>query len=325
MARKSIPKPLYQFLITESRGLCNLCHRTTIDEIHHIIPVEEGGGNDYDNLICLCGSCHSKLHKTTYDARQLLTAKAEWLQECHYILGKIMSSASTQDQILREVFSSFDAVKNIKEFEGFHFRLEQLQQRGFLFKNLFRVHHHQIHVAVDKQGNAKVHETQRWSSFVDVSRRAFHIEGPTPCCKDQVMFDAVARLGKKLVDTYVTIDKDHPTLKSFIVHFRKNLPAFQPITTELSYAWPESWNLNKDRYTYDVLGWAERVVYSMSFPDDVVLSSLHDSYIDIVSSQWDSIGTFSRLSDKQFEWTATRLPLFSTAVIEYQSKNTPKT
>jgi hypothetical protein len=32
-------------------------------EIHHIIPVSEGGTNDDGNLICLCEKCHLEAHR----------------------------------------------------------------------------------------------------------------------------------------------------------------------------------------------------------------------------------------------------------------------
>lgn len=32
-------------------------------DLHHIIPVEEGGGDEPENLITLCRGCHKKIHK----------------------------------------------------------------------------------------------------------------------------------------------------------------------------------------------------------------------------------------------------------------------
>jgi 5-methylcytosine-specific restriction endonuclease McrA len=31
--------------------------------IHHIIPVNNGGTNDHDNLVLLCRECHIKTHR----------------------------------------------------------------------------------------------------------------------------------------------------------------------------------------------------------------------------------------------------------------------
>lgn len=35
---------------------------TPLDEVHHILPVEEGGGDEEGNLMSLCRSCHNKIH-----------------------------------------------------------------------------------------------------------------------------------------------------------------------------------------------------------------------------------------------------------------------
>jgi len=44
--------------------LCEWCgERTDSPEIHHIKPRSEGGPNEYDNLIALCPTCHSKADK----------------------------------------------------------------------------------------------------------------------------------------------------------------------------------------------------------------------------------------------------------------------
>jgi len=44
---------------------CKECYKnnklTPANEVHHIIPVYEGGTNDYENLMALCKSCHSKI------------------------------------------------------------------------------------------------------------------------------------------------------------------------------------------------------------------------------------------------------------------------
>ena len=44
---------------------CKECYKnnklTAANEVHHIIPVYEGGTDDYDNLMALCKSCHSKI------------------------------------------------------------------------------------------------------------------------------------------------------------------------------------------------------------------------------------------------------------------------
>ena len=34
---------------------------TAAQEVHHIVPLAEGGTHDEDNLMALCKSCHSRI------------------------------------------------------------------------------------------------------------------------------------------------------------------------------------------------------------------------------------------------------------------------
>lgn len=50
----------------ESHPLCEKCleegRYVKVEEVHHIVPVSEGGTNDADNLMSLCRNCHAKIH-----------------------------------------------------------------------------------------------------------------------------------------------------------------------------------------------------------------------------------------------------------------------
>ncbi len=54
----------YQYI--QLHPLCEQCLRegrlTPVEEVHHILPLSDGGTNDFDNLVSLCKSCHSRLH-----------------------------------------------------------------------------------------------------------------------------------------------------------------------------------------------------------------------------------------------------------------------
>ena len=46
--------------------LCEQCLKegryVAVEEVHHIVPLAEGGSNDESNLMSLCRSCHEKIH-----------------------------------------------------------------------------------------------------------------------------------------------------------------------------------------------------------------------------------------------------------------------
>ncbi len=46
--------------------LCERCQKegrlTPVDEVHHILPVSQGGKSTPDNLMSLCRSCHNIIH-----------------------------------------------------------------------------------------------------------------------------------------------------------------------------------------------------------------------------------------------------------------------
>ena len=50
-------------------GKCELCGTTMFLTCHHIIPREDGGLNDLENLIALCRSCHDEIEDKGYRTR----------------------------------------------------------------------------------------------------------------------------------------------------------------------------------------------------------------------------------------------------------------
>ena len=45
---------------------CEVCFKdgrmTLVEEVHHKIPLSQGGTHDENNLISLCQSCHARIH-----------------------------------------------------------------------------------------------------------------------------------------------------------------------------------------------------------------------------------------------------------------------
>ena len=42
-------------------------HYVTVEEVHHIVHISEGGTHDESNLMSLCRSCHERIHKKRRD------------------------------------------------------------------------------------------------------------------------------------------------------------------------------------------------------------------------------------------------------------------
>lgn len=50
----------------KAHPFCEQCLKegrlTPVEQVHHKIPLSEGGTNDWDNLMSLCASCHARIH-----------------------------------------------------------------------------------------------------------------------------------------------------------------------------------------------------------------------------------------------------------------------
>lgn len=50
--------------VNRTFNACEICGFKDKTEIHHIIPIDSGGANDIDNLICLCSNHHAQAGKS---------------------------------------------------------------------------------------------------------------------------------------------------------------------------------------------------------------------------------------------------------------------
>lgn len=84
---KPIPVKIRKKVIKRDQGKCQLCGKP-YENIHHIygrksfIPADLGmaqikGNNNIDNLVCLCGECHTKVHRymTSDEEKRKLIAR----------------------------------------------------------------------------------------------------------------------------------------------------------------------------------------------------------------------------------------------------------
>lgn len=60
---------LSKFTILKADGECELCKSdsgikdgTPYLEVHHVIPLSEGGNDEYENMVALCPNCHKRVH-----------------------------------------------------------------------------------------------------------------------------------------------------------------------------------------------------------------------------------------------------------------------
>ena len=49
---------------------CSKCGKAGRLEVHHIIPISEGGTNDPENLTPLCRECHINIHRRQVSERE---------------------------------------------------------------------------------------------------------------------------------------------------------------------------------------------------------------------------------------------------------------
>lgn len=67
---------------------CQICGGEGLDA-HHLIPVEQGGSDEQSNLICVCRSCHQKIHHNTLVFKngewQYITAPSKYIRSEEFI------------------------------------------------------------------------------------------------------------------------------------------------------------------------------------------------------------------------------------------------
>jgi 5-methylcytosine-specific restriction endonuclease McrA len=75
--KRYIPTPLEDLLYEQAGHRCTICQAPWL-EIHHILPLNEKGITEYENLIVLCPNCHTQVHKqNSPDQDQLRHYKAK--------------------------------------------------------------------------------------------------------------------------------------------------------------------------------------------------------------------------------------------------------
>lgn len=65
MKRVKVPSTTAHLVLLEAGYRCAnpVCRQIITIDVHHIVPVKEGGGNKPDNLLALCPNCHALVHR----------------------------------------------------------------------------------------------------------------------------------------------------------------------------------------------------------------------------------------------------------------------
>jgi 5-methylcytosine-specific restriction endonuclease McrA len=68
--RHGVNAELREYIKNRDEHRCRKCKTQGINvnlQVHHIVPVSDGGDDGKANLILLCSACHTKVHKQGYD------------------------------------------------------------------------------------------------------------------------------------------------------------------------------------------------------------------------------------------------------------------
>lgn len=79
--KKDVPSMTKKLLFQQVNSQCPFCgeHDVTTLEIHHIHPESEGGSDEQENLIVICGNCHNKITNGNITEGEVLRKKISLL------------------------------------------------------------------------------------------------------------------------------------------------------------------------------------------------------------------------------------------------------
>lgn len=73
----AIPKKIEKKVYQEANSQCAFCDENNVEslQVHHMLPKANGGGDEFENLILVCASCHTKIHGGTINMTDVFIAK----------------------------------------------------------------------------------------------------------------------------------------------------------------------------------------------------------------------------------------------------------
>lgn len=67
--RHGVSREVREYIKNRDMNRCTICSYSQNMyklQVHHIIPVKEGGSDDYNNLVLLCYECHKEVHQNDW-------------------------------------------------------------------------------------------------------------------------------------------------------------------------------------------------------------------------------------------------------------------
>jgi 5-methylcytosine-specific restriction protein A len=84
--RNGVGQELRNFILDRDDHVCSLCNVRDASigrmQVHHIVPVANGGLDDYDNLTTVCRLCHIKIHTNGWEYYVVSLKKVVEKMEC---------------------------------------------------------------------------------------------------------------------------------------------------------------------------------------------------------------------------------------------------
>lgn len=83
---------------------CSICglEYGPVLQIHHNVPVSDGGSNDIRNLVVLCANCHQAVH-CTIKSRDFVSARKMYTVEQYRRFKKIVNYKNESQKVTKEV------------------------------------------------------------------------------------------------------------------------------------------------------------------------------------------------------------------------------
>jgi hypothetical protein len=126
-------------LLVQVHRRCCICHRYCGVKIEtdHIVPRDEGGGDEIENAIPVCFGCHAEIHSYNdrhprgrkFQPNELRAHKAQWIQTCADHPEMLIASARAADVgPLQALIDELEFNKTVCEYQAAPFADKQFRR-----------------------------------------------------------------------------------------------------------------------------------------------------------------------------------------------------